>query len=163
VISAAKRLFVMNESSAAVAACIVPKATNAPLRAFGEEVEILLSGADTGGKFTMWVETTPPGGGPPPHYHENENEWFFVLEGSPEFFVNGWTKVAPGGAVFVPKGTVHTFRNAGTSTLKMLIQTSPSGFETFFASCAAEFARSSTPDMERILGISAKHGIHFVK
>ena len=153
----------MNQSSSGMVACIVPNATKAPLRAFGDEAEILLSGADTDGKFTMWLETTPPGGGPPPHYHENEDEWFFVLEGSPEFYVNGWTKVAPGGTVFVPKGTVHTFRNAGDSHLKMLIHTSPSGFETFFASCAEEFARSSTPDMERILEISAKHGIYFVK
>lgn len=65
--------------------------------------------------------------------------------------------------MLVPKGTVHTFRNAGDSPLKMLIQASPSGFETFFASCAEEFARSSTPDMERILEIGVKHGIHFVK
>lgn len=111
----------------------------------------------------MWAETTPPGGGPPPHYHDNEDEWFFVLKGSAEFFLHGWNKVAPGGAVFVPKGTVHPFRNAGETPLKMLIQTTPSGFETFFASCAVEFAPPSPPDMERILGIGAKHGIHFVK
>ncbi|MCC5830446.1 MAG: cupin domain-containing protein [Phycisphaeraceae bacterium] len=152
----------MKEFPTDVMPYVSAKSTNATLRAFGEEVVILLSGANTAGKLTMWVETTPPGGGPPPHYHENEDEWFFVLEGSAEFFLNGWTRVAPGGAVFVPKGTVHTFRNAGDSELKMLIQATPSGFETFFASCAEEFARSSTPDMERILAIGARHGIHFV-
>jgi quercetin dioxygenase-like cupin family protein len=145
-----------------VPACIVPSGTRAPLFAFGEEVQILLSGADTGGRFTMWIETTQPGGGPPPHYHELEDEWFCVLEGSPEFFLDGWTKVAPGGSVYIPRGTVHTFRNAGSTPLKMLIHASPSGFETFFASCAEVFAQSQAPDMERIVAIAAKHGIHFV-
>lgn len=152
----------MNPPFSPVPACVVPKGTRAPLFAFGEEVQILLSGEDTGGRFTMWIETTPPGGGPPPHYHDFEDEWFCVLEGSPEFFLDGWKKVAPGGAVYIPKGTVHTFRNAGDTPLKMLLHTSPSGFEVFFASCAEVFAQSSTPDMERIVAIAARHGIHFV-
>ena len=46
------------------------------LRAFGEEVTILLDGERTAGKLTMWTEITPPGGGPPPHYHVNEEELF---------------------------------------------------------------------------------------
>jgi mannose-6-phosphate isomerase-like protein (cupin superfamily) len=150
-------------SPTAPTGCIVPPATKAPLHAFGEEVKILLGGAETGGRYSMWEEITPPGGGPPPHYHVNEDEWFFVLEGRPEFFLNGWSAVAPGGAVFIPKGAIHTFRNAGTTPLRMLVQMSPAGFETFFAACAAEFAKSSGPDMERILAISAQHGVNFVK
>lgn len=152
----------MNPPFPIVPACIVPTATRAPLFAFGEQVQILLSGAETGGRFTMWIETTPPGGGPPPHYHDYEDEWFYVLEGSAEFLLESWTKVGPGGAIYIPKGTVHAFRNAGDIPLKMLLHTSPSGFETFFASCAEEFARSSGPDMGRIVAIAAEYGIHFV-
>ncbi len=51
------------------------------LRAFGEEISILLSGAQTGGKFTLFSEITPPQGGPPLHYHDHEDEHFFVVEG----------------------------------------------------------------------------------
>jgi len=43
----------------------------------------------------------------------------------------------------------------------MLIHTAPSGFETFFARCAEEFAKPNPPDMSRIVEISAEHGIHY--
>jgi len=139
-----------------------PKADQV-LHAFGDQVSILLGGAETAGKFTLFLDVTPPGSGPPPHYHENEDEMFYPLEGQVEFFINGaWQEVAVGTAVFVPRGTVHTFRNSGDVPLKMLIQTNPSGFEIFFDRCAKEFAKPGTPDMERIVEISAEHGIHYI-
>ena len=133
------------------------------LHAFGDEMTVLLSGADTGGQLAMCLDVTPPGGGPPPHYHLHEEEWFFPLEGEVAFFLNGeWRAVAVGTAVFVPRGTVHTFRNSGSEPLKMLVQTTPAGFETFFEHCAGEFAKPGPPDMGRIMEISEEHGIHFV-
>ena len=143
--------------------CIVPPSGGTVFRAFGEEVTVHLSGKDTDGQFTMWTEVTPPGGGPPPHYHLNDDEWFFPLEGRVEFFKdNSWTEVPMGTTVFMPKGVVHAFRNPGDTPLKMLIHTTPSGFETFFARCAEEFSKPGPPDMARIIEISAEHGIHFV-
>lgn len=134
------------------------------LRAFGEEVHLHLTGRETGGRQALWTEVTPPGGGPPPHYHLHEDETFYVVEGRVSFFVDGaWKEVAPGTAAFMPRGVVHTFRNVGTSPLRMLISTSPSGFETFFARCAEEFAKDGGPDMQRIIAMSAEHGIHFVE
>jgi len=131
--------------------------------AFGDKMTVLLSGADTAGQLTMCIDETPPKGGPPPHYHLHEEEWFFPLEGEVEFFIAGkWQAVAVGTAVFVPRGMVHTFRNVGSEPLKMLVQTTPAGFETYFARCAEEFARPGAPDMERIMEISAEHGIYFV-
>lgn len=133
------------------------------LRAFGDEITVLLSGADTGGKFAMCLDVTPPQSGPPPHYHLHEDEWFFPLEGEVEFLIDGtWQAVEAGTAVFIPRGVVHTFRNSGAEPLKMLVQTAPAGFETFFARCAEEFAQPGPPDMARITEISAEHGIHYV-
>ncbi len=133
------------------------------LRAFGDEIRVQLGGAETGGQLTVFTNTTPPGGGPPPHYHANEDEWFIPQVGRVEFFLNGvWQEVAPGSIVFVPRGTVHTFRNVGDVPLTTLTHTSPAGFEIFFERCAAEFAKDGPPDMERIVEISAEHGIYFV-
>ncbi|MCB1123737.1 MAG: cupin domain-containing protein [Verrucomicrobiae bacterium] len=133
------------------------------LHAFGEQVTLLQSGKDTGGAFAKWIETTPPGGGPPPHYHTNEDEWFYTLEGRVEFFLDGsWTEVPPGTSVFMPRNVLHTFRNCGDQPLKMLIHTAPSGFDVFFRRCADVFAEPGPPDMDRIMQISAEHGIHFV-
>jgi len=135
-----------------------------PLRAFGDEIYVHVGGRETDGKYTIFTDITPPGGGPPPHYHQNEDEWFFPMEGRVEFFLGGeWREVPMRTVVFLPRGTVHTFRNIGDRPLVMLTHTAPSGFETFFARCAAEFAKPGPPDMARIVEISAEHGIFFVE
>jgi quercetin dioxygenase-like cupin family protein len=145
------------------AGAIVTRDEARVLRAFGEEVIIHLGAAQTGGKLTVWTEITPPGGGPPPHYHTNDDESFHVLEGRVEFFADGqWHEVAPGGTIFMPRGAVHGFRNVGTTPSRMLLSTTPSGVEVFFARCADEFAKPGGPDMPRVMEISAEHGIHFV-
>jgi len=134
------------------------------LHAFGEEVTILLDCERTGGALTMWTEITPRGGGPPPHYHLNDDESFHVLEGRVAFLLSGeWHEVGPGGAAFMPRGVVHTFKNVGDQPSRMLLTTTPSGFEKFFAHCAAEFAKPGGPDMSRIIEIGVEHGIHFVQ
>ena len=142
---------------------VVPPAAVRTIRAFGDTVLVHLDGDKTGGAFTLFTDITPPGGGPPPHYHANEDECFYVLEGRAEFFKGGvWTEVPAGTVVFMPKGVVHTFRNAGDQPLKQLIRTNPSGFENFFARCETEFNRPGGPDRERLFAIAAEHGIHFV-
>jgi quercetin dioxygenase-like cupin family protein len=134
------------------------------LRAFGQEVTILLDGQRTGGKLTAWINVNPPGDGPPPHYHAVEDETFHILEGHAAFLVNGeWREVGPGGSAFMPHGSVHTFKNVGDGPLRMFITTTPSGFEKFFARCADEFAKPGGPDMPRISQIAEEHGIHFVQ
>jgi quercetin dioxygenase-like cupin family protein len=134
------------------------------LNAFGEEVTILLDGQRTAGQLTMWKEITPPGGGPPPHYHLLEDEAFHVLEGRVAFLWDGeWHEVGPGGAAFMPRGVVHTFKNVGDQPSRMLISTTPSGFEKFFARCAEEFVKPGGPDMSRIIEIGVEHGIHFLQ
>jgi quercetin dioxygenase-like cupin family protein len=144
-------------------ATVVPQEEGRVLRAFGEEVIILLDGERTGGKLTAWTEITPPGGGPPAHYHSVEDETFHVIEGRVAFLVDGqWREVTAGGSAFMPHGVIHTFKNVGDEPSRMMITTMPAGFEKFFARCAEEFAKPGGPDMPRIIGIGAEHGIHFL-
>ena len=143
---------------------IIPPGEGRVLRAFGEEVIILLDGEQTGGRQTMWLETTPPEGGPPLHFHINDDETFHVLEGQVAFFQSSkWYEVGPGGSAFVPRGQMHTFKNVGEGNSRMLLSTSPAGFDVFFSRCAEEWARPGGPDMSRVFQIAAEHGIHFVK
>jgi quercetin dioxygenase-like cupin family protein len=142
---------------------VVPNGQGRVVRAFGDEAIFHLESSHTGGMLTMWTNITPPGGGPPPHYHANEEEWWVVQEGRVSFLVNGnWQEVPPGGIVFAPRNSVHTFKNIGDTPSRVLVTTSPAGFENFFSRCAAEFNRPGGPSMERILAISAEHGIHYV-
>lgn len=142
---------------------IIGKDEGRVLHAFGEEVRIHLDGDRTGGKVTMWTEVTPPGGGPPPHYHDHEDEIFHVLDGRVAFMVKDeWNELGPGGAAFMPRGIVHTFKNVGNEPSRMLISTMPSGFENFFTKCVEKFSKPKGPDMQRIIEIGAAHGIHFL-
>ena len=59
------------------------------LSAFGETFIILLDGQQTGEKFTAFLSISPPGGGPGPHYHEREDEWFYIVEGRVDFYLDG--------------------------------------------------------------------------
>ena len=145
-------------------AVIVQPDGGATLRAFGNSMRILLGGAETGGTLVVGLETTPPGGGPPPHRHRDEDELFLVIEGREEFLADGrWTPVGPGGAVFLPRGTTHTFRNAGDAPSRHWVLVTPSGFERFFAGCAEAFAAPGGPDMERVTSLLAEHGIEIVE
>jgi mannose-6-phosphate isomerase-like protein (cupin superfamily) len=133
------------------------------LHAFGDVLSVMLGGGETNQRLTLMFDTTPPGGGPPPHVHSKEDELFLVVEGRVSFFVNGgWTEVGPGGAVYLPRGTAHCYRNTGATASRQWILTTPSGFEHFFARCAAEFARPGGPDMERIVGFARERGIEFI-
>ncbi len=56
-----------------------------------------------------------------PHRHP-EDEFFFVLEGKAEFYLDGKTKVVgPYTSLYCPSNQEHGIRNAGDTTLKYLV------------------------------------------
>lgn len=56
-----------------------------------------------------------------PHRHV-EDEFFFVLEGRAEFYLNGKTKTGgPYTSFYCPPNSDHGIRNVGDSTLKYLV------------------------------------------
>ncbi|MFB6342594.1 cupin domain-containing protein [Saccharicrinis sp. FJH62] len=57
----------------------------------------------------------------PPHKHV-EDEFFFVLEGTAEFYLDGKTKVAgPYTSFYCPPNTEHGIKNVGDTELKYLV------------------------------------------
>jgi mannose-6-phosphate isomerase-like protein (cupin superfamily) len=57
----------------------------------------------------------------PPHKHI-EDEFFFVLEGTAEFYLDGKTKVAgPYTSFYCPSFSEHGIKNVGNSELKYLV------------------------------------------
>ena len=79
------------------------------------------------------LAVVPPNGGPPPHTHSNEDETFYVLEGTPTFRLGDDTIVAgPGDFVNVPKGVLHCFRNFSDAPVTMILTFTPAGIEHFF-------------------------------
>jgi mannose-6-phosphate isomerase-like protein (cupin superfamily) len=57
----------------------------------------------------------------PPHIHP-EDEFFFVLEGTAEFILDGETRtVHPYASCYAPPNVLHGIRNVGSDTLKYLV------------------------------------------
>ncbi len=57
----------------------------------------------------------------PPHIHA-EDEFFFILEGTAEFYLAGKTKVVgPYTSLYCPSNVEHGIKNAGDTVLKYLV------------------------------------------
>lgn len=152
------------ESTASAEAIIVPADAGEVLNAFGNVTLVKLRGEQTQSGLAVLLADTPPGGGPPPHVHHFEDEMFLILEGEFQFLANGaWSETyGAGTVVFLPRGSVHSFRNVGETMGRHWIIATPSGFERFFARCADVFAQDGPPDMNKIISISTEHGIEYV-
>ena len=131
----------------------------------GDLIEVKLSAEDTGGAYSMIEETSPPGGGPPPHLHRDEDEALCVLEGEVEFLLG--EDIIPAGAgtcVHIFKGTLHTFKNVGTSPSRVLGVLTPGGFDRFFLEAGEPATEGSSapegePDVGRIVEIGQRYGL----
>ncbi len=106
------------------------------------------------GDLSLMERTLPPGGRrPPPHRHTNCSEAYFVLDGLVSVIVEGEElTVGPEGFVLVPRGTAHTFGNAGDEEARLLVIHAPA-MDAYFAGLHELWNRSEppTPDEERAL------------
>jgi len=124
-------------------------------------------GSDTGGACTVAELTAGPEMGPPPHIHRNNDETFYVLEGTFDFSLAGRPFSAGAGAfVYLPKGVIHTHRAGGGKSARALVMQTPAGVERFIQEAGKPATDPSVPpappgpaDFEKILAIAAKHGI----
>ncbi len=132
----------------------------------GDLYELKAVSEETGGAYALFETTITPGlPGPPPHIHHREDEAFYVLEGEVELNVEGNVSTAgPGTFVNVPKGTLHTFKNAGTTPARFLGMVSPAGFEGFFEEVGEPATDKTTPpagppDVEKVVALAPKYGL----
>ena len=100
----------------------------------GGTYTILVSGDQTGGRYSLIDMLVPSGGGPPPHRHDFE-EMFTILEGEIELTFRGETHRAGAGAtVNIPANAPHSFKNMSGRPARMLCMCTPAGQEEFFMS-----------------------------
>ncbi|WP_158812844.1 cupin domain-containing protein [Methylocapsa sp. S129] len=98
----------------------------------GNNYTILVSGAQTAGRYCLIDMLVPDGGGPPPHRHDFE-EMFTLLEGELEFTFRSETQtVRAGSTVNVPANAPHVFKNKSGKMAHMLCMCTPAGQEEFF-------------------------------
>lgn len=145
----------------------VPAGGGRSLWVFGGLVTFYALGEETGGAFTLFEEATPPQSGALPHVHHHEDQALYVLEGEHEFVCDGRTFLAEAGSfVYVPRGTVHSFENVGTTAGRLLIISTPAGGTEKFLFEVGEPAtdKSSPPpdtdplDLAKLRATVRKHG-----
>lgn len=102
------------------------------LWAMGEKLTFKLGADDTNGIFSLAELSAQPRNGPPPHLHRHEDEFFYVLNGEFAFTLGDRTITrSKGFAISLPKGVIHAYNNIGPRPGKMLVLTTPAGFDGF--------------------------------
>lgn len=136
------------------------------LRVITDVVTIKMAAAATNDAFTLIETETPPGGGCPAHTQRYDDESFYVIEGRYAFLVGDERiELGPGGYVYVPRGTVHAFANAGPAPARMLVLVTPGGIhERFLAEVGERATRAPwEPDMAHLLAVAPKYGVAFLQ
>ena len=99
----------------------------------GDLYTFKVTGEQTGGAFMIMDQIIQPQGGPPPHIHRAEDEAFYVREGKFSFLCGDKQSILEeGGFAYIPKGTLHTFKNVSEGPGKLLVIVTPAGLEEFF-------------------------------
>jgi quercetin dioxygenase-like cupin family protein len=98
----------------------------------GGTYTILVSGAQTNGRYCLIDMIVPPGGGPPQHRHDFE-EMFTILEGEIELtFRDEVQRATTGSTVNVPANAPHSFKNTSDQPARLLCMCTPAGQDEFF-------------------------------
>ena len=105
------------------------------LRFGAVEILVRASADTTGGAFALFEEIDPVD--TRLHVHAHEDELFYALAGEHVIRVGDEEfSIGPGGLVFGPRGVPHAQRRVRARTGRMLVLTTPAGFEGFFRELA---------------------------
>lgn len=114
-------------------------------------------GADTGGGFTLLEYLVAAD--VPVHTHDREHECLYVLSGEmlvrvgPDQFAAG-----PGDVVFMPQGVPHALSAQGEVPPRLLVVSSPSGFETFMEDIMEVLSAGHDRSSPEVAEVRARHG-----
>lgn len=133
---------------------------------------IKASGKDTNGHFSLVEVVEHEGAAAPLHVHHNEDEAFWILDGSLTFEVGEKTiKAETGSFLFGPRDVPHRY-TVDKGPARLLFILTPSGFEEFIretsepASSPILPPRSDAPptdeEMEQLMPIVQKYGMEIL-
>ncbi len=115
-------------------------------------LDVKISGTDTDGDLAIFEQTSlSQGKGTPLHIHPNQDEVFYVLEGSYYFQVgDDKFKLTAGDSIFLPRKVAHAWTQASEKG-KMTVILQPAGkLENFFVTVAALDHEPTPIEMQKI-------------
>ena len=130
----------------------------------GMAIRFLVEGEESGGSVAVFEFDVPTGAKvAAAHSHDGYEETIYGLEGVLTWTVEGTpTDVGPGEALFIPRGTVHHFDNAGDVDARALAIVTPGVLgPDFFREVASvlEAAEGGPPDLAAIAEVMRRHGL----
>ena len=98
---------------------------------------------------------------PAPHRHEAYDETIWGITGTCTFVVEvRELALAPGQALFIPRGAAHQFVNRGSETVRFLAAVTPGVLSPdYFREVGAVVNAGGPPDLKRIGEIMVRHGL----
>ncbi len=124
----------------------------------------------TGWAYSLFEVEVGAGGGERPHIQHREDEYLYVLEGRFDFVVEGVeTEAGPGAHLYVSKGALHAYENAGDAAGRLIVVHTPGGPQERFVEAAGEPADepvlhpSSRTSPEGFALLAAEHGIEICR
>ena len=145
----------------------IPPGQGRTLWVVGDVYAFKALGQDTNGAFALVELTVSPQAGPPPHIHHREDEFYYVLEGEVEV-LDGERRTftaSAGSYVYIPKYTLHAFKNVREETARMLVGFTPAGLEGFFFAAGEPAKEGEKPppleaaEIERIERFAPEYGL----
>ena len=130
---------------------------------FGGLAIIRATAGDTGGRLSIVEMTEPPGTEAPLHVHHNEDEGFWLLEGSATIEVGGQRfEARAGDFAWGPRGIPHRY-TVGPDGCRMLFLCTPGGFEDLVREMSVPAVTRtlpppSEPDFDHVARVAAAHG-----
>jgi quercetin dioxygenase-like cupin family protein len=127
-------------------------------------VRFVVEGAESDGSLAIFEFDVPAGSKvAAAHSHDGYEETIYGLEGVLTWTVEGVpTDVAPGEALFIPRGAVHHFDNTGDVDARALAIVTPGVLgPDYFHEVAAvlDAAAGGPPDFAAIAAVMRRHGL----
>ncbi len=135
-----------------------PAGTGALYLGPGDIYTWLVTGEESDGQYFALHAVVPPNGGPAPHVHTRENETFYVLDGTPSFWLQDhWVEGKPGDFVNIPMGMLHCFHNFSDRPTTLILTFTPSGIEKWFEECLERISDPSMPIPDNIDEVNGRY------
>jgi quercetin dioxygenase-like cupin family protein len=124
------------------------------------EIRYLVDGSKAGG-LGVFELTVPPGARvPPPHSHRDNEEFFYVLEGSINYSVDEDVRELKAGEwMSTPRGSVHAFKNNGSQAARALVVLTPDIGARYFHDVAAVVNAGGPPDPAKLSEVMSRYGL----
>lgn len=129
-----------------------------PASFFGWLTTVLLSGAQTAGRFTLVEGRGSRGASLPLHVHHHEDEVLYVMEGELTVSISGNEIPASAGAVVsLPRGLEHSCV-VESEEAALLVLFSPAGIEDMISELAESDGRDGQ-DLEQLITVAARYDL----